>query len=55
MLVAADPDRVGEPDDVAAAIAFLLDDSSSFITGTVLAVDGGRAVIPHRAEPSPRS
>jgi NAD(P)-dependent dehydrogenase (short-subunit alcohol dehydrogenase family) len=34
-------DRVGEPEDVAAAISFLLSDEASFITGTQLAVDGG--------------
>jgi NAD(P)-dependent dehydrogenase (short-subunit alcohol dehydrogenase family) len=34
-------DRVGEPEDVAAAASFLLSDDASFITGTQLAVDGG--------------
>ncbi len=34
-------DRVGEPEDVAAAISFLLSDDASFITGTQLVVDGG--------------
>jgi glucose 1-dehydrogenase/3-oxoacyl-[acyl-carrier protein] reductase len=33
--------RVGEPEDVAGAISFLLSDDASFITGTQLAVDGG--------------
>jgi NAD(P)-dependent dehydrogenase (short-subunit alcohol dehydrogenase family) len=33
--------RIGEPTDVAAAIEFLLDPKNNFITGQVLAVDGG--------------
>jgi NAD(P)-dependent dehydrogenase (short-subunit alcohol dehydrogenase family) len=33
--------RLGEPDDVAAAVAFLASDEASWITGHALAVDGG--------------
>ncbi|WP_337796180.1 glucose 1-dehydrogenase [Actinopolymorpha rutila] len=33
--------RVGEPDDVAAAVAFLASGDAAWITGTVLPVDGG--------------
>ncbi|HSN55374.1 MAG TPA: SDR family oxidoreductase, partial [Candidatus Sulfomarinibacteraceae bacterium] len=33
--------RVGLPEDVAAAIVFLLSDDSSWMTGTVIPVDGG--------------
>jgi len=34
--------RVGEPADVANAVAFLLARQSGFITGQILTVDGGR-------------
>jgi 3-oxoacyl-[acyl-carrier protein] reductase len=33
--------RMGQPEDVANAYAFLASDQASFITGTVLSVDGG--------------
>ena len=33
--------RMGRPEEVAAAIAFLLSDDASYITGTTLGVDGG--------------
>lgn len=36
--------RIGTTDDVATAVAFLLDPASGFITGAMLAVDGGQLV-----------
>jgi NAD(P)-dependent dehydrogenase (short-subunit alcohol dehydrogenase family) len=33
--------RIGTPDDVAAAVEFLVSPAASFITGTDLLVDGG--------------
>ena len=37
--------RLGRPEDVAAAVAFLASDDASFITGATLIVDGGRIVV----------
>ena len=36
--------RMGTPEDIAAAVAFLASDEAGFITGQVLAVDGGLAI-----------
>lgn len=36
--------RVGRPGEVAAAVAYLLSDEASFISGTTLPIDGGRSV-----------
>ncbi len=37
--------RVGEPEDIAGAVAWLADPSSSYVTGTVIPVDGGQAAM----------
>jgi 3-oxoacyl-[acyl-carrier protein] reductase len=44
-LLAATPlGRLGEPEDVAGPVAYLCSDRARFVTGTVLAVDGGLAL-----------
>lgn len=38
-------ERMGCPQDIAVAVHFLLSDEAAYITGQVLAVDGGRSVV----------
>jgi NAD(P)-dependent dehydrogenase (short-subunit alcohol dehydrogenase family) len=34
--------RIGKPEDIAAACAFLVRDEASYVTGQVIGVNGGR-------------
>ncbi len=38
-------ERLGEPEDIAAMVAFLLSEDASWITGQVFGVDGGRSTL----------
>jgi len=40
--------RIGEPDDVASAIAWLLDPAQRWVTGQIIGVDGGLATVRSR-------
>lgn len=42
--------RLGEPDDIAKAIAWLLDSENKWITGQTIAVDGGLSTVVSRAK-----
>jgi len=37
-------ERLGKPEDIAAAVAFLASDHAAYITGQVIVVDGGLAM-----------
>ena len=36
--------RIGEPPDVASAVAFLVSDAASWITGHTIVIDGGQMI-----------
>ena len=44
-LIAAQPGgKIGKPEDIAAAVAFLASDEARFITGQIIYVDGGKSI-----------
>jgi 3-oxoacyl-[acyl-carrier protein] reductase len=47
--------RIGQPEDIARAVAFLASRENRYITGQVLIVDGGRSLgqaqLPHEDSP----
>jgi NAD(P)-dependent dehydrogenase (short-subunit alcohol dehydrogenase family) len=44
--------RLGEPDEVAEACAFLLSDAASYMTGEIVVVDGGRMALNYTMPPA---
>ncbi len=38
--------RIGNPDEIAAAVAWLASDQASYVTGTTLVIDGGMSLYP---------
>src|SRR6266852_7238377 len=47
--------RIGQPDEIADALLYLVSDDSSYVTGTSLIVDGGQVLGPVTAWASPGS
>ena len=43
--------RLGEPDEVAEVVAFLLSDAASYITGEIVYIDGGRRALNYTMPP----
>ncbi len=43
--------RLGEPEEVAEAVAFLLSDAASYITGEIVVIDGGRMALNYTMPP----
>jgi NAD(P)-dependent dehydrogenase (short-subunit alcohol dehydrogenase family) len=38
--------RIGQPEDIAAVVAFLLSDDAAYMTGQSIAANGGAIMIP---------